>query len=361
MAITTTNEISTPVDVDFQVNLLRNAKAHAPYFMGTVPAEVAEHMGTFTAKWRRIENLTPTTTALAEITGSVSFPTRTGSQPSVTDVTATLSKYGDFMYLSEEVDLGNFNGQNEKLSEILGIQAGSSLNRLQRNVAEDNLTIVLAGTGTTATTVGNQATFTRADAQDVVNTLQRNDALKFTPMTVGDPDTGTTPIRPGFWGVCHYDTEDDLRLLTGFNSAETYAGQTQMARGEFGQIDGIRFISTSEGSIDLAAGATVTGSATSDGRSSGSTSYDLYNTVIYGRDCLGSLGFGEEHIQEAYEVGDSLPAVMPITHARGSGGVADPLNEISTLGWKTWHAGVVLNGNWGRTVRHLSSRIKSAK
>ena len=81
MALTTTTTIAGPVNVVFQVNLLRNAKALAPYFMGTTPAEIAEHSGTFTAKWRRIENLTPVTTALAELTGSVSFPTRTAVQP----------------------------------------------------------------------------------------------------------------------------------------------------------------------------------------------------------------------------------------------------------------------------------------
>ena len=86
MALTTTTEIAGPVNVVFQVNLLRNAKAVAPYFMGTTPAQVSEHSGTFTAKWRRIENLTPVTVPLAELTGPVAFPTRTGIQPTVTDV-----------------------------------------------------------------------------------------------------------------------------------------------------------------------------------------------------------------------------------------------------------------------------------
>ena len=111
MPLTTTSTITGPVNVDFQMNLLRTARANCPYLFGTMPADIAEHSGTFTAKWRRYENLTPTTTPLAELSGAVAFPTRTGSQPTITDVTATVQKYGDFFYLNEEVDLLNYNNQ----------------------------------------------------------------------------------------------------------------------------------------------------------------------------------------------------------------------------------------------------------
>ena len=236
MALTTTTEIAGPVDVKFQVNLLRNAKALAPYFMGTTPAEIAEHSGTYTAKWRRIENLTPVTTPLAELTGAVAFPTRTGVQPTVTDLTATVEKFGNFIFLNEEVDLLNFNGQTAKLSELLGMNAGQSLNRLQRDIAEDNLTTIFGGTATTATGVhltgtatGNLNLSTIAAA---VNALNRQDALKFLPQTTGSKIIGTSPIRQSYWGICHVDTTEDLRELTGFQSVETYANQTKTAQGE---------------------------------------------------------------------------------------------------------------------------------
>ena len=81
MPITSTTELTAAVNVMFQENLLRNAKALAVYFTGSTPGEVRQHENTFTALWRRIENLTPTTTALTELTGSTSFPTRTADQP----------------------------------------------------------------------------------------------------------------------------------------------------------------------------------------------------------------------------------------------------------------------------------------
>ena len=53
MAVTTTTELTAVVNVVFQVNLLRNAKALCPYFTGTVPADLAENRGTFMrTSWR---------------------------------------------------------------------------------------------------------------------------------------------------------------------------------------------------------------------------------------------------------------------------------------------------------------------
>lgn len=362
MSITTSSTISAPVNVVFQETLLRNAKANCPYFAGSTPAEISEHMGTFTAKWRRIENLTPVTTALAELTGAVTFPTRQESQPSITDTSATVSKYGNFFFLNEEVDLINFTGQTDKLMEVLGINAGQSLNRLQRNVLEDNLTAILGGSATTATGISGTPTASgfikRSDIANLQNTLQRNIAMKFTPQTTGSTNVGSTPIRASFLGMTHVDVEEDLRTLTGFNSVETYAGQIETYDGEIGHVGGVRFIATPESSIDVTTGVAATGSATTHGRST-ATRYDVYNTVVIGQDCIGSVGLGFEHIKETYTAGDKLPGVQVISKARGSAGAADPLNELSSLGWKSWHAGVVLNTGWGRCLRHTSSLVKS--
>lgn len=361
MPVTTVAEIPGPVNVDFQLQLLRNAKALCPYFVGSDPAEITSHGGTFTAKWRRYENLTPTTTALTEITGSVAFPTRTGTQPTVTDITATLSKFGDFIYLTEEVDLINFSHQGAKLMEILGIQAGRSLNRLQRNVLEDNATAFLAGTATTATLIdaaaADDAELKVSDISLMVNTLQNLDARKFTARTTGSTNIGTQPIRDAFWGLAHYDVEEDVRLLSSFVAVQTYVSQTEVMAGEFGEVGGVRFISSSESSIDAGAGQTSTGSATVEGRNT-SDRADIYNTVVLARDAHGSVGLDFSHTKEIYRAGDSLPGVQVIQHARGSAGSADPLNELSTVGWKSWHVGTILNGDWVRVFRSTASILE---
>jgi N4-gp56 family major capsid protein len=363
MSLTTTTEITAPVNVVFQAEFLKRAESLCPFFKGSKAASISEHAGTFTAKWRRMANLTPVTTALTELAGPVAFPTRTGSRPSISDITATVSKYGDFVYLNEEVDLMNYSNTVSEILAVLSTQAGQSLNRLQRNILEDNLTAILTGSATTATGLNGgstaSATIKRTDIQNVVNALQRNEAMKFMPEGHGSQNVGSTPIRPSYWAFAHVDTEEDLRALTGFNSVETYAGYTETAMGEFGHMGGVRFISTNESSIDAGTGMTTTGSATSHGRAATQGRVDVYNTVVIGQDCHGSVGFGFDHIKETYRSGEDLPGVQIIKHGRGSAGVGDPLNELSSLGWKTWHTGTILNSNWGRVIRHTVARLQS--
>lgn len=355
--ITTTTEIAGPVNVDFQMDLLRNAKANCPYFVGSDPAEIAEHSGTFTAKWRRYENLDPVTSPLTELTGGFSLPTRTAVQPSVTDITATIQKYGNFMFMNEETDLINFSNQTSKLMEVFGINAGRSLNRLQRNEVEDNATISLAGTATSAATV-NTANMSLSLIAVANNALNNNDAMKFRPMTTGNTNIGTSPIRDSYWMLNHVDTTEDVRQLTGFQSAETYANQTELAQGEYGAVGGMRCIESTESSVDLAAGIAVTGTATIAGRSAGAVSYDLYNTVFFGKNAHGSVGLGFKHIKEIYTAGDELPGVQIISKPKGSAGTGDPLNEVASLGWKSWHVAKILNSTWIRTVRHTASKLE---
>tara|TARA_R100001530_G_scaffold65796_2_gene47121 strand:- start:603 stop:1667 length:1065 start_codon:yes stop_codon:yes gene_type:complete len=346
-AITDTGDIVKPVNVIFQQTLLRNAKPHAPYFIGTMPADLTQHRGSLTAKWRRVENLTPTVSALSELTADT-LPTRASVVPSVTDVTATVQKYGQHILLSEETDLANFNGQTDKLVEVLGISAGRSLNMLQRNEAEDNLTIVFAGAVASDGVVVSAITL--ASIKSVVNTLDRNSAIPFTPMTRGNTIIGSAPILASYWAICHPDVAIDVVGLTGFKSVETYAGHTATEPFEFGYLPvagrGVRFLMSPDASVDAGSGGT-TGST----GLRGSTNIDLYSVPVYGRDALGSVGFGFEHIKETYDPGDKLPGIMLINKGFGSSGVADPFDELASLAWKSWHAAKVLNSTWGRTIR----------
>lgn len=353
MTISTTTQIAGPVDVRFQQQLLRNAKALAVYFIGSEPGRLSEHEGTFTVKWRRIENLTPTTTALTALTGTESYPFRAGTAASVSDTSATLSKYGQVYALNEEVDLINFNGQTSKLVETLSISAGRSLNRLQRNILEDNVSsLIYAGDVSADGDVGDIIDL--KTIRNAVNRLQNDSALKFRPMSTGDTRFGTSPTRPAFVMLSHVDVEEDVRDISSFIKVEQYAGHTATFRGEYGMVHGVRCISSEEASVDASSGA-----APGPGglRTTNGTAADLYTSVIYGLDAHGSVGLGVEMVKEVYQAGDSLPAIQLIQHNRGSAGAMDPLNEIMTLAWKAWHSGAILNSAWLEGVRSGASKL----
>lgn len=347
MAITTKTQLSNPVNRVLQEKLLRNAKARTPYFLGSVAGEIKHHAGTDVILWIRIDNMTPTTTALTELSGNLSIPPRTATQLSDVTVTATILKYGDFVYTTEEVDLTWPTSFNQKRAEVLGIQAGQSLNRLQRNGLEDNQGSNLFRAGGVSADADVSLPIDRNLIRRAVNTLQRNDALMFTAPTLGSTSVGTMPQRPTYWGLCHVDVEADIRELTGFIGAEKYANQGPTIAGEFGSIEGVRWVSSSEGSIDTNTG----GQPGNNMRSAAGSQADLYTPIIIGQDHHASVGFDTEHVKEVYMAGDVLPAVEIISHARGSSGVGDALNEIASHGWKAFHARSILNAAWGTGLR----------
>jgi N4-gp56 family major capsid protein len=351
-------ELQKPVNVIFEQTFLRRAQQLCPYFAGTVPGKISTQQGTSTIKWRRIEQEDPSTATLAELTGTASFMMgRDADVPSFTDVTATVSKYGQFYIVNEEVDLYNPNGTTNELVAVLGESAGRSLNQLMRNVMEDNATQRYAGNVGSMGAV--HAVATTGDFDRIINELTRNSARTFMAMTTGSTNIGTAPILPAFWAICHPDVAYTIAGLTGFKSVETYAGQTAIATGEFGYYSkagrGVRFVMSEDASIDLGAGAPLSGA---DLRStSGDT--DVYSTVVYGQDSFGSVGLGQQHTDGIYRAGENTGGWQLIQHGKGSGGVSDPFNEISTIAWKAFFAAAVLNANWSRTLRSAATNLSN--
>lgn len=354
MALTisaTDTELPKPLNAVFNQTLLRNAQVRAPYFAGTVAGTLIRQGGSNVSMWRRIENLTPATSALSELTTNAAYMQgRNAAALSVTNVTATLSKYGNFVILNEEVELFNKPGQFDKILQVIGINAGQSLNRLQRDIGEDNATLINAGGVASDGLIESKITIDQIKL--CINTLDKNSAMTFTPMTTGSTNIGTVPINPAFWALCHPDVAVDVTALSGFTSVEKYAGQTQTVMGEFGTITvagkAVRFISSEDAGVDAGSGAAGAASADLNGTSD---NVDLYTTLVYGQDALASVGLGEAHTDGVYRAGDELGAVDVIVKGPAGTGTSDPFNEISTVAWKAWHTGAVLNGNWVRGLR----------
>lgn len=346
--ITDTAILTKPVNVMFTRRFLEVAEYQTHYFVGSTPATLAKHGGTFTAMWRRHEHMTPTTTPLSELATTVSFPTRNASTPTITDITKAVAKYGDHIVLNEEAEVVNFNGQTAQLVDRLAEQAGRSFNMIQRNEMEDNSTLVLAGGAASDGAITSALTVATLDS--VINTLDRNVAKTFAGMTTGSNATGTTPILRGFWGITHPDVAYDISKLTGFKSVETYAGQVQVMPDEIGFYGnagkGVRFMSSPDASIDTGAGGNSSGNLRET-----TASADLYTTVIYGQNATGSLGFGTEIPTEIGRANRPMRAIEVINKGFGSAGAADPLNELATFGWKGWSASKNLNGTWIRGIR----------
>jgi N4-gp56 family major capsid protein len=356
--ITTTTTLTKPVNAVFEQTFLRRAQQVCPYFSGTTPGSIAKNQGTSTIKWRRIEQATPSTSALTELTGTASFMMgRNADVPSFTDVVATVAKYGQFYIVNEEVDLYSPNATADELTAVLGESAGRSLNQLMRDIMEDSTTQRFAGNVASMAAVHSIVTTGILDR--TINELTVNSARTFNGMTTGSTNIGTAPILPSYWAICHPDVAVDVSKLTGFVSVERYAGQTAVAPNEFGYYSlagrAVRFIMSEDASKDAGTGAPL---SAADLNNTTSVT-DTYSIVVYGKDAIGSVGLGDRHTDGIYRAGDNTGSWEMIYHPAGKSGVADPFNEISTLAWKAFFAGAVLNTNWARSIRVAASNLKN--
>lgn len=359
MALTTSSltNLTNPVNAVFEQTFLRRAQQVCPYFMGTQAGTMVKNGGSTTIKWRRIEQATPTTSALSEVTTAAYMQSRSSITPTLTDVTAVVAKYGQFYLVTEEVELYQPNQTTNELVEILGESAGRSLNQLMRDQMEDNATQRFAGN--VASTAAVHAIITTGDLNYSINELTRNSARPFTAMTSGSQNVGSAPILPAYWAICHPDSAHDIVGLTGFTSVEKYGQQTATVQGEFGYYSragrGVRFVMAEDSSIDAAAGAALSGA---DLRTQSALT-NVYTICIYGENAFGSVGLGAKQADGVYRAGDNTGVWEMIFHPRGKAGSSDPFNEISTLAWKAFFAGAALNANWSRAIRCAATNLSN--
>ncbi len=349
---TLTSNVTAPVNFVLMRGLLSAAKKRLPYFNGTLPGTLEKNQGSMSVKWRRIENLSPATTALGEVTGTAAFGLgRSAVQPTITDVTVAIAKYGNAIMTTEELDLFNVNSRTAQLLDTLGANAGESVNILMRDVFDGSTNVRRATAAAADTSI--TASISLNDIKYVVNQLDRQSAMKFFSMGTGSRNIGTSPIRDAYMGICHPDVEVDIRGLTGFTPVEQYGGYVDTFNGEFGTVWGVRFCTTEVAPISTSAGTT-----TSTGKNGASDILnDVYATFIYGREAVGSVGLGENHSKEIYMMGDRVPTVDLIQHAPGSSGIADMYNEVGSIAWRAWFAGKILNNNWLYEVRTLATEL----
>ena len=281
--------------------------------------------------FRRWEALAVATTALVE------GITPVGSSLSKTDITATVSQYGDYVTVS---DILTWTSRDEVLNEaadVLGEQAGQSIDQIARD-------ILVAGTsvfchegsdvwGTTRTNV--DGLIAASGLNKALRLLQNNNAKVFTKMIKPGTGVGTQSISPSFWGIVSPYTLYDLRGITGFVSVKDYAAQQEVMKSEVGSYRELRFVMSTQAKFFPDAGANVT----SGHKTTSATKEDVYATLIMGMNAYGKVPLTGH-------------AMEMISKPLGSGGTEDPLNQRATAGWKAAQTFVILNNNFMTRLEH---------
>lgn len=265
-------------------------------------------------KFRRYNTLAQNTTALTE------GVTPDGIPLTVTDVTATLSYYGDYVQLSDQLIMETLDPLMTEAAEVLGQQMGESMDSVVRAALYAGVTnTVYAGTSNTATNqvaTGDDAT--TADLDTIILGLKNNNAKKITSFVRPDPGSGTVPVRECYVGIFGVEAMANIKELTGFEHVETYQNMGSKLPSEIGRYEDIRFLET-----------------TNDEVSTGGGQYgqDVHKGLIFGANAFGVTKLS------------GMSAEL-IVKQLGSAGTKDPLNQRATMGWKTSRVAEVLNPSW---------------
>lgn len=311
--------------------------------------------------------------ALTPLTEGV---TPNGKKLSATAKTATVSQYGDYVTISDKLDLTAIDPVALEAVDVIGKQMGLTLDTVTRNKLHQGLQVMYAPLRSSAgaeTEVSSRSKLDKSAVLTVKLVQQARTELK--AMNVPTFDDGCYVM------IIHPYSAYDLKRDPEWRKPHEYADTRQLYNGEVGMVDGVRFVENSEAKIycgeDLASNSrtlTVNGAVSSAGKTvnfdggtvaanalagryvligdkrvkvvSNTTSALTLDTAITAEDnaviypgeggagggaVFGNLIFGKNaYGVTEIEGGGAETIIKP----KGSAGTADPLNQRSTVGWK---------------------------
>ena len=266
-------------------------------------------------KFRRYNALPNTPQALTE------GVTPTGQNLTVTDVTATLTQYGDRVTITDVIlDTHEDQTLNEAVA-LLGEQAAQMIEKMRFGVLKAG-TNVLYANGAARNAVNTAITINLQ--RRAVRALKRQNARFITSIVRSTPSYGTENVAPGYVALIHPDLEADVRSLTGFVPAEKYGSITPWEN-ELGKCEDVRYVSSTifEPWADA-------GGAKGSMLSTTGTNADVYPVLFVGRDAYAIIAL------------KGMFALTPmVVNPKPSD--SDPLAQRGHVAWKAYQTAAILN------------------
>ena len=317
MPNTTTAEIPSAVNNFYDRVLLERAVAlflHSKYGqIRDIPRNSSEVI-----KFRKYGSLAAALTPLVE------GVTPAGSALAITDISATVAQYGDFVTLTDFLLFTTLDPILVETAEVLGEQAGDTMDQLAAEVLSAGTNVQFASSATQRSEITDAMVLDDAEIREATRTLQNANAHEITSMV--DPDEGysTSPLNSCYVGLIHPNTLFDLQVADGFIPVEKYANKADVMMGEVGALGRVRFVQSTNGTVFAGEG---------DGGD------DVYATLIFAKDAYGITRISGESMRNI---------VTPL----GSAGSADPLKQRATSGWKATFVCKILQQPWILRIEH---------
>ena len=231
-----------------------------------------------------------------------------GSALSATDIKARVDFYGNFVTITNQVELTVEDRVLNEAARLLAQNLGQTIDEVTRDVLASTASTLACSNGVNGST---PTELTKADLDSAVFTLLGNDAEMISEVIVGRDAFGTAPVRPAFWAYIDTALLDDLEAVSNFVHSSQYPNQQSVLDSEWGTTGNIRWLYTSVGSVSAAA-------------------TPVYDNFIVGKEAYAVVHLGGE-TGEFY--------IEPL----GSAGSADPLHQRGTVGWQHPFVSRILN------------------
>ena len=313
----TGNDLSPEMKTFYDKALLYAAQAQLVHHQFGQKRPIPKNGG----KTIEFRKFTPLAKALTPLTEGV---TPAGNQLDVTAITATVSQYGDFIALSDVLELTAIDNVVLETTKLLGDQAGLTMDTIVRDILVAGTNVMYAPK-INASTGAETAVASRAnlDATAVLT-------VDLVQQVVARLRAVNTPrINGSYVAIIHPFAEYDIMRDPEWIDPHKYKDTSNLYEGEIGMISGVRFVESTEAKI---------------WRGTGCPS---------GLSVFGTLFFGEN----AYGVTDvEGGGLQTIVKQKGSAGTADPLDQRSSVGWKAIETAEILMQPYMIRVEHCSSR-----
>jgi len=292
--MTSTTQVDPAVAAYYNRVLLRQMY---PKYIHDLAAEhyaMPQKSGTI-MKWRRYNKLPSAQTPLPE--GVTPLANVWGKM----DLLVTVQPYGAYVILTDVVDYTVEDPTLNKLADEQGEQMGLTMDSIVRDVLYATASYVACSGG------GNGQTPTEIAATDcatAAQTLISADCEMISKARPGSVKIGTVPVRQAFFAIGHTDMIPALDAIASppMVNAANYPNPVDIHPAEWATVGNLRFF--------LSTNAKKVGSAPS-----------IYTNFIIGKYAYGVVdmeGGLLEHIVKPFDAPDK----------------SDPLNQISTSGWK---------------------------
>ena len=286
------NDLSPEMKTYYEKRLLDNAEPNLVHSQFADKYPIPKNGGK-TIEFRKYSPLAKATTPITE------GVTPNGNKLNVTAITATIAQYGDWIQLSDLLDLTAIDNNVLQATKLLGSQAGRTLDTVTREVLAGGTNVMYApkvGEGGAQTEVKSRSALDATSKITVDLIFRAARALK---------SMNASKIDDSFVAIVHPDVAYDLMRCEEWIDAHKYATPDNIYQGEIGKLAGVRFVESTEAKI-------WTGSGCPSGLA-------VYGTIGWGAHAYGETeisGGGLQHIVKQLGYGD------------------DPINQRSSCGWK---------------------------